>query len=320
MGQSGLWGVEVAIGSQHFICELNDWIFVIRICNDLGVFDHKLLLTFVTVADTGSFTAASERLHSTQSTVSQQISRLEEGVRAVLLDRSARPVSLTPTGERLIGYARRILALQREAELLLTDPAGTRTIKLGVPDDLVTARMSAEFARFIAAFPEVRLDVTTGLSRELAQRFREGACDVVIVKEPQAQADARASFPEPLVWVEAASRAAPWPDPLPLVAFPPGGLYRDQMIELIEAAGRRWYLAFTGNSLMSVLRAVEAGLGLAILPRGTIGGYAVRECTALTPPAPMTLSVYAWEQDAVTRALLSGVIAQVTRDRTGEAR
>ncbi len=67
------------------------------------------------------------------------------------------------------------------------------------------------------------------------------------------------------------------------------------------------------------MRAVEAGLGLAILPRGTIGDYAVRECTALAPPAPMTLSVYAWEQDAVTRALLSGVIAQVTRDRTGEA-
>jgi DNA-binding transcriptional LysR family regulator len=280
------------------------------------VFDLKLLQAFVAVADTGSFTAAAERLHSTQSTVSQQIGRLEASAGTGLLDRGARPVRLTPAGERLIGYARRILALQHEAEALLADPAGSRTLRVGLPDDLVTPAMSREFARFTAQHPDIRLDVTTGLSRELSQRFREGELDVAVVKEPQAQADAHASFCEPLIWVEAAHRAQAWPDPVPLVAFPPGGLYRDLMIEQVEAAGLRWYLAFTGNSLVSVLRAVEAGLGAAILPLATIGSYEVHTCRQFAPVPPMALSVYGWEQDAPTRELLSGLTRIIALGRT----
>jgi DNA-binding transcriptional LysR family regulator len=118
-----------------------------------------------------------------------------------LFDRAARPVRLTPAGERLIGHARRILALQSEAEALLADPSGSRTIRVGLPDDLVTSAMSQEFSRFTGRHPEIRLDVTTGLSRDISLRFREGQFDVAIVKEPYAQADARASFAEPLIWV-----------------------------------------------------------------------------------------------------------------------
>lgn len=92
---------------------------------DRLMFDPRLLQAFVEIADAGSFTAAAHRLNSTQSTLSQQISRLENAVRFSLFDRSARPVTLTPAGERLIGYARRILALQNEAAALLADPLST---------------------------------------------------------------------------------------------------------------------------------------------------------------------------------------------------
>ena len=118
---------------------------------------------------------------------------------------------------------------------MIRDPCGSRTIRVGLPDDLVTPAMSQGFARFTGLHSEIRLDVTTGLSRDISLRFREGNFDVAIVKEPHAQADVRASFPEPLIRVEAANRSEPWSDPIPLVAFPPGGLYRDQMIQLIEA-------------------------------------------------------------------------------------
>lgn len=282
---------------------------------DEEVFDPKLLQAFVTVADVGSFTAAAQRLNSTQSTLSQQIGRLEDTVRNAVFDRSTRPVTLTPAGERLIGYARRILALNEDAAALLADPSGSRTLRVGLPDDLVTPAMSHAFARFTASHPEIRLDVTTGLSRELARCIREGELDVAFVKEPFAQADAQASFREPLAWVECANRSQPWPDPIPLVAFPPGGLYRDQIVERIEAAGFRWYLAFTGNSLASVLRAVEAGLGVSILPFATIGAYSVRICQQFEPVPPMALSVYAWEQDAATKELLSAMTKLVSLDR-----
>ena len=97
------------------------------------MFDPRLLRAFVAILDAGSFTRAAERLHMTQSTISQQLARLEDGVGQVLVDRGARPISATPSGERLLGYARRILALQHEARTVLGDPAGTTSIRLGLP-------------------------------------------------------------------------------------------------------------------------------------------------------------------------------------------
>jgi DNA-binding transcriptional LysR family regulator len=275
--------------------------------------DPRLLRTFVAVTDAASFTLAADRLHSTQSTVSQHMARLEAAVGQELIDRTARPIALTPAGERLIGYARRLLALQAEAQTLLADPAGTATIRIGVPDDIVTAAMSLQFARFAEHYRQVRLDVTTGLSRDLYKRFRAGEFDIVVVKAPMADADARASFSEPLAWFESANRSDPWPDPVPLVTFPPGGLYRDLMIDRIERDQRRWYIAFTGNSLGSVLSAIEAGLGVSVLPVSTTAAHAVRASAIFPAEDALLVSIYAWEIEGPTAELVEammGVLAE----------
>ena len=271
--------------------------------------DPRLLRTFVAIADTASFTIAADRLNSTQSTVSQQLGRLEAAVGQRLIDRLARPVALTPPGERLIGYARRLLALQAEAAVLLADPAGTATIRIGVPDDIVTAAMSRRFAHFAQRHREIRLDVTTGLSRDLLKRFRAGEFDIAIVKAAVADSDARASFPEPIGWFEAAGQLDTWPDPIPLVTFPPGGLYRDLMIARIERAQRRWYIAFTGNSLGSVLSAIEAGLGVSVLPISTTAAHRVRPSALFMPEAALQLSIYAWEDAGPTADLVDAMAA-----------
>ena len=281
------------------------------------MFDAKLLRAFVTVADTGSFTAAAYALNATQSTISQQIGRLEEAIDQQLFERAARPVILTAAGERLIGHARRILALHIEARAFLSDPSGSRTIRVGLPDDMVTPDMSRQFADFSTRHREVRLDVTTGLSRDLSHRFRANEFDVAIGKESRAQSDARASCAEPLAWFEAAGRHESWPDPVPLVAFPAGGLYRDNMIERVEREGRRWYLAFTGNSLASILHAVEAGLGLSVLPLGAIGSRDVQRSSLFGETDPITLSVYAWEKDDTTAELVATMTQAVVRRHPG---
>lgn len=260
------------------------------------------------MTDTASFTLAADRLHSTQSTVSQHLARLETAVGQELIDRTARPIALTPAGERLIGYARRLLALQAEAQSLLADPAGTTTIRIGVPDDIVTAAMSRQFARFAEHNRQVRLDVTTGLSRDLSKRFRAGEFDIVVVKAPMADADARASFSEPLAWFESANRSDPWPNPVPLVTFPPGGLYRDLMIDRIERDQRRWYIAFTGNSLGSVLSAIEAGLGVSVLPVSTTAAHAVRPSAIFPAEDALLVSVYAWEIEGPTAELVDAMM------------
>lgn len=274
--------------------------------------DARLLRAFTAIVDAGSFTLAAERLNMTQSTISQQLARLEEAVGAALVDRAARPAEPTAAGERLLGYARRIIALQEEAETALGDPAGTSTIRIGVPEDIVSAEMATAFADFARRHREIRLDVAAGLSRDLTRRYRAGEFDIAIVKEAAAAADCRATFPEPMAWFESARAAGAWPNPLPLVTFPPGGLYRETMFARIEQEQLRWYVAFLGSSLHNVLVAVEAGLGLSLLPRSATASYRVRQYAPFGREQPMALSVYAWETTGPVAELvekMAGVLA-----------
>jgi len=272
------------------------------------VLDPRLLRAFVAIADAGSFTAAADRLHMTQSTMSQQIARLEEAIGRELVDRAARPVRLTVTGERLLGHARRILALQSEALTLVAETSGTTSVRIGMPDDIATPEMARAFAAFTKRHKEARLDVTTGLRADLSRRYRAGELDIVVLKEDTPSGDSWASFMEPIAWFTALDAAPDLPDPTPLVTFPPGGLYRDAMSERLERERRRWYVAFTSASLRNVLMAVEAGLGLSLLPIDATKGWRVRELTDFGPEPPVVASLYAWERNGIVGELASEVL------------
>ncbi|MCU4389777.1 LysR family transcriptional regulator [Acinetobacter courvalinii] len=272
------------------------------------MFDPRLLRAFVTIIDAGSFTLAAERLHMTQSTVSQQLARLEQATGKQLIDRHARPMQLTSAGEYLISYARRILALQQEAQNVLGDPTGTIPIHIGLPEDIMNTDMALALSRFSKQHRSIRLDVTAGLSRDLMEGYRNGQFDLVIVKEAFASADRHATFPEQMAWFESIDHGGNWSDPLPLVTFPQGGLYREDMFEQIERERRHWYIAFTSNSLASVLIGVETGLGLSLLPVATTQGYRVREYSGLGQAHPMTVSLYAWDKE--------GPVAQLVEQMT----
>lgn len=263
--------------------------------SDEPMLDPRLLRSFTAIVDTRSFTLAAQRLHMTQSTISQQLARLEEAIGLVLIDRAARPIKPTVAGERLQGYARRILALQLEAQSALADPAGTQSIRIGIPEDLVSSAMAKVFAHFAQRHREIHLDVTAGLSRDLTSRYRAGEFDIVIAKEPVASPDCRASFPEAMAWFESAEAKEEWPHPIPLIAFPPGGLYREAMFERMEHEQLRCYIAFTGNSLHNVLVALEAGLGLSLLPVNATAGYRVRRYAQFHMEPAIAVAIYSWE-------------------------
>lgn len=277
------------------------------------MFDPRLLRAFVTIIEAGSFTLAAERLHMTQSTVSQQLARLEQAVGKQLIDRNARPLQLTSAGEYLISYARRILALQQEAQNVLGDPTGTIPIHIGLPEDIMNTDMALALSAFSKQHRSIRLDVTAGLSRDLMEGYRNGQFDLVIVKETLASADHHATFPEEMAWFESIDHGGNWSDPIPLVTFPQGGLYREDMFERIERERRHWYIAFTSNSLASVLVGVETGLGLSLLPVATTKGYRVREYLPLGKANPMTVSIYAWDKDGLVAKLVEQMTAVLQR-------
>ncbi len=234
------------------------------------VFELDLLRAMVAVADCGSFTTAASRLNSTQSTVSQKIRRLEEMAGHRLLERGNRDVLPTDAGETLLGYARRMLALNDELQEALSGATVALTVRIGVPDDFATGRTTEQLAAFNRHYPQVKLEVTSGLSRDLSASYDRGELDLVLLKQRQNAREAVACWPEKTRWVDSAKNPCIDLDPLPIVTFPPRGVYRDEMIAALEAVGRRWHISFTSSSLSGIQSAIADGMGIGLLPQRAV--------------------------------------------------
>ena len=228
--------------------------------------DIGLLRSFVSVVDAGGFTRAGERVHRTQSTVSQQIKRLEDMVGRPLLERSGKQATLTEEGERLISYARRILALEQEARDVVARPVVDGVVRLGIPEDFAAYRLPELLYDFKRARPTLRLDVRCGLSETLQRALDAGELDLALLKREAGQPGAIASWPERLQWVTSREHPVDFnQDPVPLAVAEQGCLYRNQLIHALDAAGRAWHVAYTSPNLHGIQAAVSAGLGVSIL-------------------------------------------------------
>ncbi|MBR0933924.1 LysR substrate-binding domain-containing protein [Bradyrhizobium jicamae] len=228
--------------------------------------DLELLRSFVSVVDARGFTRAGERVHRTQSTVSQQIRRLEVDVGQPLLIRSGKDVSLTEAGERLLSYARRLLALAEEARDVVSRPDNEGAIRLGVPEDFAAFRLAKLLATFSRSQPRVRLDVRTDQSTQLRRDLERGELDLALFKRAAGETGGIAVWPERVHWVTSKNHPRDTTSgSVPLIGFPPGCLYRAGAIHALESAGRSWHMAYTSSNLSGIQAAIAAGMGLSIL-------------------------------------------------------
>jgi DNA-binding transcriptional LysR family regulator len=233
--------------------------------------DLDLLRSFVSVVDTGGFTSAGERVHRTQSTVSQQIRRLEESLGFPLLHRNGRRATPTEQGERLVSYARRLLALAQEARDVVGRPGSEGVVRLGIPEDFAAYRLTELLSDFARSRPGLRLDVRSGMSVNARRALERGELDIALFKRDAGEGGGIAAWPERLHWIT--SRRHPIEfrrDPLPLVMNEQGCLYRARMIHALEAPGRAWHMAYTSPNLSGIQAAVSAGIGVSILPEVAI--------------------------------------------------
>jgi DNA-binding transcriptional LysR family regulator len=228
--------------------------------------DLELLRSFVSVVDAGGFTRAGERVHRTQSTVSQQIKRLEEDVGQPLLIRSGKDVTPTEAGERLLSYARRLLSLAEEARDVLARPGREGAVRLGVPEDFAAYRLTKLLAAFSRSHPGLRLDVRADQSANLKRDLERGELDLALFKRPAGEKSGIAVWPERVHWVTSKNRPRDTrTGSVPLIGFPSGCLYRAGAIHALESAGRAWHMAYTSSNLSGIQAAVAAGMGLSIL-------------------------------------------------------
>lgn len=233
--------------------------------------DLELLRSFVSVVEAGGFTRASARVHRTQSTVSQQIKRLEEDVGQVLLHRDGKDVRPTEAGERLLSYARRLLTLAEEACDVLREPDGDGAIRLGIPEDFAAYRLAKLLGAFSRSHPSLRLDVRADQSKNLSRDLERGELDLALFKREAGAKGAIAVWPERVHWVTSKSHPIDVnASSVPLIGFPPGCLYRAGAIHALESAGRAWHMSYSSSSLAGIQAAVAAGMGLSILSEMSI--------------------------------------------------
>lgn len=232
-------------------------------------FDTIALKSFITVAETKSFSNAAKKVGRTQPAVSLQIKKLEDSLGVELFDRAGRQVKLTEQGEVFLGYCKRIIQLQWDAYSLIREPDIEGEINLGTPEDFATHYLPEVLATFSKNHPRVQLNVFCDLTLNLIKGFDQGNYDIVLIKrDPKIIKDGIKVWKEPLVWGTAANRLLE--EPLPLVLSPQPCIYRARALSTLDSAKIPWRISYTSPSFAGTIAAVKAGLGITVLPRNMI--------------------------------------------------
>ncbi len=232
--------------------------------------DLDLLRSFVTVVDTGGFTAASERLYRTQSSVSVQIKRLEDAVGQALLERGKGKTIPTDQGELLLSYARRILQLNDETILRMSGSEMQGELRLGVVEYLAPHRLPEIISKLRSTYPRLDLRLKIDLSRRLRSDLAEDKLDVVIAARHEPDTEGTPLFYEQLCWAVGPMDIPPPPIPLPLVFLPTPCFYREAAIKALDGIGRPWSSAVTTMNISGVQAAVSAGLAVGVLSQTSV--------------------------------------------------
>lgn len=230
--------------------------------------DITTLRSFVAVSDYGGVTRAAAALNLTQSAVSMQLKRLEELLGLDLLDRSNRKISLTPSGEQLLSYARRLIDLNDEVVGRLTDQVWEGEITFGVPHDIIYPVIPRVLKQFHAAFPRVKVILNSSFSTGLIEAYGQGEIDLILTTETIVGPGGETLAEVPLRWYGAVNGVAWKRRPLPL-ANCRNCLFRPGAIKKLEQAEIDWESAIDSLSDGAIEATVSADLAVTTILEGS---------------------------------------------------
>ncbi len=245
--------------------------------------DIPNLNAFVAVADTGSFSAASEHLYLTQPAISKRISALEAELEIQLFDRIGRKVTLTEAGTALITHARNILQQVEDSKLAMKNLSGhiAGKLSIGTSHHIGLHRLPPVLRAFTHTYPEVELDLHFMDSEEACHSIEHGELELGIVTLPLEPAKVLNTYEV-------------WPDPLDIVVnqshpltllkkitpkqlsnysaiLPTRGTYTRQIFEhTMRKHKLELKVGLSTNYLETIKMMVNVGLGWSVLPRSML--------------------------------------------------
>lgn len=242
--------------------------------------DLQVMKMFKTVAETGSFLAASHEIGYVQSGLSTRIQQLEDELGAQLFYRSSRGVLLTPKGELLLEQVNNILAMTERAVVSMRDeknPSGR--LRLGTLQTLSETSLSPVLARYHRKYPDVALSVVTGTSGALTESVLDRSIDAAFVAGNIISPDLKAQpFVKENICIAYSAGEKEISsfrdiDGQTLLVFPLGCSYR----HLLETILRNEKIAAAHtiefSSVGAIIAAASAGMGISLLPESVLHQY-----------------------------------------------
>jgi DNA-binding transcriptional LysR family regulator len=218
----------------------------------------NFLRSFVAIVDSGSMLQAADHVFVTQSALSLQIKRLEDMLQQTLFTRDGRKLALTPSGELMLDYARRFLALHDEAVAAVGSGQFAGPIRIGMVQDFAEAMLGGVLARFAELHPDSQIYARVAGTAELLGLLARDQLDIAVgyaaADEPDAVSRA------PMEWFGAPDLLAR--DVLPLAVLEKPCRFREAAIAALDASGRPWRIGIETPNLSTLRAAVEAGLGV----------------------------------------------------------
>lgn len=287
-----------------------------------GAVEIRHLETFLAVARDASFTRAAESLHLTQPAVTRQIAALEAELRTRLFDRPGKTIRLTAAGETLRAYAEQTLRLERSARAAVAQIAqGVRGhVTVGAASTLATYVLPPLLARFRRERPGLELTLRTGLSARVREQVRDAQVDVGVVTtegvpEPEEHALAvrrLGAYETVLVTPPGHPLGSGGPrsvaalDGEALLAMEVGTNLRGFVDRALALCGATPRIAMELDSVETIKRMVEAGLGVSLLPRVSVRDEAAAGRLSVAPltdlPRPDREIVVLWRTDRTVSA------------------
>ncbi len=223
--------------------------------------DLTSLRSLVAVADEGKVTAAAVRLNLTQSAVSMQLKRLEDNIGQPLIDRAGRGVALTSEGQLLLGYARRMIALNDEVWSRMTHEDFEGELVFGVPHDIVYPHVPVILRRFNRAFPRVKIALVSSFTKRLKEDWDSGTADLILTTESGAPEFCETLDESRLVWVGAHDGDA-WKSRPVKLAYERACIFRPIVQAALDDAGIPWEMTVDSEMTRAVEASVSADLAI----------------------------------------------------------
>jgi DNA-binding transcriptional LysR family regulator len=233
------------------------------------------LRTLVTVIETGSYQKAGELVGRSQPAISLQIKKLEAQINKKLFDKFGQRYQANAHGLWLYEQAKSMLQINDQIFSEFEQETLKGRLRLGIPSEFATRLLPSIIGEFNNRYPDVSLDVSSALSRQLLNSNQRSQFDLILALVNANETTNKETFDgellleDELVWVGDSRLSFP-KSKLSLVLAPDGCMYRSQAIQALKQQTIEWRIAYTNTDLYGLIAAIKQGLGITVLAKSSV--------------------------------------------------